>query len=469
MTKTSRPDPTAAEAAPQATRAAGLKALDVRNAQPRAKPYRMADGRGLYLWVRPTGTKVWRTNYILAGRKHLLTLGEYPAMSLADARAARANVRTEVKVGAHPTNERAVARREQLDRNEQTVRVMSLRWHALRTATTWTPRYAAAVLARFEADVFPLIGDTPISQVTRSDIVEIIERRIIGGPGRDGSPSSANLLRQTLQSAFEYWHLDRELIPSNPAARLASRFPHHDKRPQPAALTIEHARQILGAVEREQGSGPGGWNQDLAVTLLNRFQALTSVRPTEAREAVWAEFDDAGVWRIPAERMKGRKGRKQPHEVALSRQALACVEVLRALRGRDKGAFVFRGTHVGRHQPVGHATLSERLTRRLKGTGLQHVPHGWRATFSTVMAERHPDREAVIDTMLAHAKGGVKSRYNRATYLSWCRALHQEWADLLLEGAPTAWALAGLPEPASAIVPPTPNVIVLARRNRGAA
>ena len=446
MTKTSTADPTAAEAAPQATRAAGLKALDVRNAQPRARPYRMADGRGLYLWVRPTGSKVWRTNYILAGRKHLLTLGEYPAMSLADARAARANVRTEVRVGAHPTNERAVARREQLDRNEQTFRVMSLRWHALQAATAWTPRYAAAVLARLEHDAFPLIGDTPISAVTRNDIVEVIERRIIGGPGRQGSPSSANLLRQHLQCAFEYW-LDRELLQRNPAAKLAARFPHQDKRPQPAALTLEHARQVLAHMESERRASGGS---NIATVLLNRFQALTSVRPSEAREAVWAEFDDSGVWRVPAERMKGRRGRKRAHEVALSVQALEVVAVLRGLRGRDKGAFVFRGTHVGRHQPVGHATLAERLTRRLEGTGLRHVPHGWRATFSTVMNERHPDQGAVIDAMLAHTRGGVEARYNRASHLARARALHQEWADLLLEGAPTAWALAGLPEPARA-------------------
>ena len=102
-------EPNDAPAAPQARRA-GLRVLDIERAKPAAKPYRMPDGRGLYLWVKPTGAKVWRTNYVINGTKHLLTLGEYPAMTLAGARDARSKVRLEVRAGANPTRERAQAR-----------------------------------------------------------------------------------------------------------------------------------------------------------------------------------------------------------------------------------------------------------------------------------------------------------------------------------------------------------------------
>jgi hypothetical protein len=84
----------------------------------------------------------------------------------------------------------------------------------------------------------------------------------------------------------------------------------------------------------------------------------------------------------------------------------------------------------------------------------RHVPHGWRATFSTVMNELHPDAGRVFDRMLAHRIGGVEGRYNRATYLAHAGARAQEWADLLLDGAASAWALAGLPEPAAVIAFP---------------
>jgi hypothetical protein len=82
----------------------------------------------------------------------------------------------------------------------------------------------------------------------------------------------------------------------------------------------------------------------------------------------------------------------------------------------------------------------------------QHVPHGWRATFSTIMNERHPDADRVFDQMLAHRRGGVEARYNRARYLAHAAERIQEWADLLLDGAASAWALAGRPDPATAEV-----------------
>jgi integrase len=453
----SSPTTTDAARVPQARSAAGLKALDVQRAQPRAEPYRMTDTRGLYLWVKPTGTKVWRTNYVIGGKKHLLTLGEFPAMSLADARAARANVRTDVRTGAHPTHERAIARRAQLDRNDQTFRVMAERWHAIQAAQAWTPSYASAVLARLTNDAFPLIGETPISAITRNDIVDVIERRIIGTPKRPGSRASAHLLRQHLQAAFDYWE-DRELVVKNPAAKLARRFANPDRNPQPAALTIESARRVLAAFEAPESrrAAPA----TTAALLLNRFQALTCVRPSEAREAQWGEVDASGIWRIPAERMKGRRGRKRGHDVALSRQALEVLEVMRSLRQRDSDAFVFPAMWTGRHAPLGRSTVCERMLRVLKGTGLEHVPHGWRACFSTILNEQYPGDARVIDAMLAHmTKGGVEGRYNRSVHTARMRALHQEWADMLLEGAPSAWTLAGLAEPAALAGEPVPYLM----------
>lgn len=413
----------------------GLTAQAVAKAKPAAKPYRMTDTRGLYLWVKPSGGKVWRTNYVVAGVKRLLTLGEFPRMSLAEARAARAQVKVDVRAGADPTGERSEARAARIERSAHTFEVMASRWHAHMTRTEWSADYAAEVLRRLTRDAFPVLGHRPIGNIRREDIFALLEARAFGD---GGSRSGAHHLRQNLRQAFEHW-LMLGLITANPADKLAKSFPRVVIAPQPAALTIEDARAVLAAIDATQAN--------LATKLLIRFQALTCVRPTEAREAVWTEIQGA-VWSIPAERMKGgRFG----HDVPLSRQALEVLDVARRVLAHN-GPYVFPARHQGGHKPLS-ACASRELMRTTLGPR-RHVPHGWRATFSTVMNELHPDADRVFDRMLAHRRGGVEARYNRALYLAHARERIQEWADLLLDGAASAWALAGRPEPAAIIAFP---------------
>jgi integrase len=169
----------------------------------------------------------------------------------------------------------------------------------------------------------------------------------------------------------------------------------------------------------------------------------------------------AGEWRIPAERMKGRRGRKRPHTVYLSPQAQEVVDVARALAPAG-AVYVFPSEQYGRqrHVPFGRSSLAERMTRTC-GKRV-HVAHGWRASFSTILNVTFPADRQVIDAMLAHqTKGAVEQRYNRTTELTYrarASALWCEWAAMLLDGAPSAWSLAGLP------VRPAPNVIALADR-----
>jgi integrase len=295
--------------------------------------------------------------------------------------------------------------------------------------------------------VFPIIGDKPISLIKRDEVISLLERKQID------SRAAANNLRQNLQSVFESW-VDRELIERNPAAKLAKRFSGADRAPQPAVLTIEAARAVLAAAEGQRRHGLTGRIEQasLAVRLLNRFQALTCVRPGEARLARWSEIEP-GLWRIPAERMKGRRGRKQGHDVPLSRQAQDVLDVAREVLGQGS-PFIFPATHRGEHAPLHSSTIAE-LFQRCLPANLKHVPHGWRATFSTIMNECHPGEDRILDAMLAHnSKGNVERRYNRATHAALARVRIQEWADLLLAGAPSAWALAGLPS-ADVLVFPT--------------
>ena len=235
---------------------------------------------------------------------------------------------------------------------------MAAEWHAVMARTTWAPGYAHEVLRRFERDVFPAIGDKPISLIRRDDVISLLERKLLG------SRAAANNLRQNLQSVFESW-VDRELIERNPAAKLAKRFAGADRAPQPAALTIADARAVLAAVE--------GQDSALAIRLLNRFQGF-DLRPAErgARGPRWTEFDGSGVWRIPAERMKGRRGRKVGHEVPLSRQAQEVLDVAREVLNRNS-PFVFPALHRGTYQAVSRSTISELMLRALPA-GLKARP-----------------------------------------------------------------------------------------------
>lgn len=413
------------------------------------KAYRVTDRDGLFLMVLPTGGKVWRTKYSRDGKRFLLKLGEYPAMSLAEARLARQRVRLDVQDGHHIASERATAKRERLEAGANTVEVMTRQWHAASARDRWSATYAHQVLLRLEAHVFPMIGATPIGSVTRPEIIELLERC----KAQSGA-FQADHVRQHLVCAFDDW-LDRELIAANPADRLAPRTATPDKQPQPAVLTLEAARAVLAKVEASEAS--------VMMKLFHRFLALTGLRSTEVREAQWAEFH-GDTWRIPAERMKGRRGRKKGHTCFLAPAALEVIEVAKALAPAG-AVYVFPTQNYGhrRHEPFGRSSLAETLKHAL-GRRV-HVAHGWRATMATVLRARHPEAKDLVQVMLAHqTKDAVARLYDRTDEMVFepkLRPLACEWAALLLAGAPSAWKLAGLPVAGS-------NVVVLDDARRAA-
>ena len=175
-----------------------------------------------------------------------------------------------------------------------------------------------------------------------------------------------------------------------------------------------------------------------------RFIALTAVRPNEVRGAVLSEMrlgGDEPAWLIPAERMKMRR----PHIVPLSRQAVEVIEAIKPLTGR--AAYIFPN-HRWAHKPMSENAMGYLLNRA--GYHGKHVPHGWRAAFSSIMNEHFRSDRAIIDLMLAHQPGSKRGdredeqvsssedAYNRAQHLARRRELAQAWADMLMDGMPPA-------------------------------
>ncbi len=400
-----------------------LTDVQVRKAKASEKPYKLSDSGGLYLYVSPTGSKLWRMKFVKAGKEKLLSFGAYPVVTLLDARKKRDEAREELREGLDPTVRRKIKAVAIATSEQNTFEALAREW-AHENRTRWVNDHHSRVVRCLEIDVFPTLGQVPITEIKAPHILAIVRK-----VEERGKLITSRLVRQRMSAVFVY-AMATGRAEADPAGSLKSILPPVKSRKQPAVTTIEDARDVMAACERV----PGNPISKLAL----RFLALTATRPVETRGAQWEEFEELDghpIWRIPAERMKTRR----EHIVPMTRQAIEVLEAVREFVGERR--FVFPGE---RHitEPVGESTLLDTLNRA--GFFSRHVPHGWRSTFSTVMNDRFPLEPHIIDAMLAHApRNQVEARYNRAEYMERRRFLAQSWADLLMAGVPPAVGLAG--------------------------
>lgn len=394
-----------------------LSDTKIRKAKPEARAYKLADTGNLHLYVPPSGQKVWRMRYRFAGKENTLTFGPYPDISLAEARRWRDDAKAVLREGKNPA---IVKRQQRAESQANTFEALAREWFSL-NKSKWTPVHASDVITSLERDVFDDLGALPIGEITPGMVLETL-RKIEGRPAVE----TAKRVRQRMSAVFVYG-IASGRCENDPAAIVQKALAPLVKGKQPAVTTLEEAREILERVEATP-SHPG-------TKLAMRFLALTVVRPGELRGARADEIE-GDLWTIPAPRMK----MKREHQVPLSRQAM---DVLEALQRLSSGPLLFPNARHA-HRPMSENALGYLLNRA--GYHHRHVPHGWRATFSTIMNERHPADARIIDAMLAHSpKDRVEGAYNRAAYLKRRRELAQEWADLLLEGRPGPFELLDLP------------------------
>ena len=278
------------------------------------------------------------------------------------------------------------------------------------------------------ADVFPAIGALPLAAIDAPTVL-----RVLREVEARGTLETARRLRQRISAVFAF-AMSEGLTPADPAAIVTRALsPGAAPRRHRALLTIEPARALLAAVEQLDAAP--------AAKLASRLLALTAVRLACVRGAAWSEFEGLDgpdpVWRIPAARMKlTRRKKADPAAEHLVPLAPPAVEVLGAARRlAPDGDLVFPGRDGTR--PLGEGAIGA-LYRRAR-FGDRHVPHGWRATFSTILNERWPEDRAIIDRALAHApKDKVEAAYNRAEHLDRRRDLFVRWADLLTLHGPAA-------------------------------
>lgn len=461
----------------------------IKAAKARETAYKLADSGQLFLHVTPAGGKHWRMNYTFGknargkSAQKTLTFGPYPALTLLDARQRRDEAKALLRDGKDPAVERRVAVLARAAESENTFKLVALRWFALRSGWdlakldekrrpdgTWTLTdaaywatgngiwslvHASDVLRSLERDVFDEIGDLPITAIESPKVLEVLN-----AIAQRGAIETAHRVCQRISDVYVY-AIPAGLAKANPAASMSKALPKVPRsKKQPSIIDrirdhsgqVEAVRAMLKACDDERCRA----STKFALRLL----ALTAVRPNEIQNARWSEIEDLDgpepLWRIPAERMKGDQDRKAEemgeHLVPLSTQAVAVIRALRPLTGGYQLMFPSE-RHV--HRPISENTLRALLIRA--GYYQRHVPHGFRAAFSTIMNERpkgedgrHEGDRAVIDLMLAHVpKDKVEGAYNRAGYMPRRREIAQAWADLICAelcdpeehiGKPIRWA-----------------------------
>ncbi|EHP41242.1 cp4-like integrase [Cupriavidus basilensis OR16] len=383
-----------------------LTDVSVRNAKPKEKPYKLADGLGMYLEITPGGSRYWRLKYRIAGKEKRLALGVYPAVSLAQARTARDEARKLIAAGIDPSKAKQEAKQAAAVAHASTFEVIAREWHE-KKVDTWTDDHAVKILRSLVLNVFPDLGARPIAEITPPELLMTL-RKV---ESRNALEIASRLL-QRCSTVFRY-AIATGRATYNPAGDLKGAL---------KVSKVEHMARVGPDEIPELMRKIRGYDGDLVTRVAMQLLALTFVRTSELIGAHWSEIDfDAAEWRIPAERMKMR----DPHIVALSRQAISLLrEVEKLTGGRPHVFYSARG--------AGHISNNTILYGLYRlGYHSRMTGHGFRGLASTMLHEMgySPD---VIERQLAHVeRNKVRAAYNHAQYLPERRRMMQHWADYL--------------------------------------
>jgi len=388
-----------------------LSQFAILKARPKEKPYKLSDGEGLHLLVRPGGSKLWRFRYRFAGRENMLALGAFPATSLAAARTKRDEARKLLADGADPAVKRKLDKIAAATAAQNTFGAVAAECLANMEATG-AARSTISKNRWMLNDLAAPLANRPIAEIVPAEILAVLKRI-----EKSGRRETARRLRGVMGSVFRH-------------AIVTLRATHDPTVPLRGALlrpNVQHRAAItdekqLGSLMRSVDEYDGWPTVRAALQLL----ALTMTRPGDVRGMRRSEINfEKAVWRIPAERMKMRR----PHDVPLSKQALKILKDIWSLS--DDGELVLPSIRSGK-KPLSNNAMNSAL-RRMGYTKEEVTAHGFRSAASTILNERgfKPD---VIEAALAHQdENDIRRAYNRATYWPERVKLLQDWANMLDE------------------------------------
>jgi len=409
----------------------------IKRSKPKDADYKLADEKGMYLFITKSGGKYFRLDYRFAGKRKTLALGVYPETSLKEAREKRDEARKLLNDGIDPLEAKKSKKLQLIAATNNNFHAVATEWYENKKSV-WTGGYAKDVMERLSKNVFPYLGTRPIGDITPPELLAVLRKMELRG-----AVDQAHRVKSICSLVFRY-AIATGRAERDTAADLRGALKPLSHTPRAALTKPEDIGGLLRAIDDFQGT--------FVVKCGLQLLALTFLRSREIRLGEWEEVDFVEkLWRIPAKRMKMRLDLLVP----LSRQALDILHSLYELTG--DGRLMFPGLRSPEKAICDAAFLA--ALRRMGYAKDEMCAHGFRAMASTLLNEQGypPD---VIERQLAHAPGNkVRAAYNRAEYLPERRKMMDEWADYLAalkekarQGvASPSIALAALPEAVSSV------------------
>ncbi|MCB3584584.1 tyrosine-type recombinase/integrase [Klebsiella pneumoniae] len=393
----------------------------IRKLKPSAKPFKVSDSHGLYLLIKPGGSRHWYLKYRINGKESRIALGAYPAVSLSDARQQREGIRKMLALNINPAQLRAVERGAYT--SEKVFKIVALAWH--KSNKKWSQNTADRLLASLNNHVFPVIGHLSVSELKPRHFIGLLK-----GIEEKGLLEVASRTRQHLSNIMRH-AVHQGLIDSNPAANLDGVTAPPVRRHYPA-LPLERLPELL---ERIEAYHQGRELTRLAVLLtLHLF-----IRSSELRFARWSEIDFRNrTWTIPATRdaiagvrYSGRGAKmRTAHIVPLSEQTIAILKRIKDISG--DGELVFPGDH-NPYKPMCENTVNKALRLMGYDTKQDICGHGFRAMACSALMESGLWSQDAVERQMSHQeRNGVRAAYiHKAEYLDARKAMMQWWSDYL--------------------------------------
>lgn len=393
----------------------------IRTLKPSDKPFKVSDSHGLYLLVKPGGSRHWYLKYRISGKESRIALGAYPAISLSDARQQREGIRKMLALNINPVQQRAAVRGSRTP--EKVFKNLALAWH--KSNRKWSQNTADRLLASLNNHIFPVIGNLPVSELKPRHFIDLLK-----GIEEKGLLEVASRTRQHLSNIMRH-AVHQELIDTNPAANLGGVTTPPVRRHYPA-LPLERLPELLERI--------GAYHQGRELTRHAVLLMLhVFIRSSELRFARWSEIDFTNrVWTIPATRepiigvrYSGRGAKmRMPHIVPLSEQSIAILKQIKDITGNNE--LIFPGDH-NPYKPMCENTVNKALRVMGYDTKKDICGHGFRAMACSALMESGLWAKDAVERQMSHQeRNTVRMAYiHKAEHLEARKAMMQWWSDYL--------------------------------------
>jgi integrase len=388
----------------------------IRKARPGIKPtgeatdssYKLSDDKGLYLLINLNGSRWWRFDYRVDGKRKTLSMGVYPDVSLKDARDKRDEARKLLAKDIDPGEHRKAIQSAKTESLANSFAAIAREWFA-KHKHTWAKSHADKIIYRLEKDVFPWMGSRPIAEIKAPELLAVLRRA-----ESRGALDTAKRIKQNCGQVFRY-AVATGRAERDPSQDLRGAIPPAKQKHFAAITEPTKVGELLRAIE--------GFRGTFIVQCALRLAPLFFVRPGELRRAEWSGFDlEKAEWRYFVTKTRTE------HLVPLATQVVSILRDLYALTGH--GQYVFPGRDP--KKPMSEAAVNAALRRMGYDTKSEITGHGFRAMARTILAEELHQKPEVIEHQLAHkVPDALGTAYNRTKFIKERREMMQLWADYL--------------------------------------